>query len=197
MVSPIETEDGKMYTSMRQGSPNNKKKFSKNFVAGSLLAVVSVAALASSHREAPSITTTPKADGTDFYMFRSYETDRSDFITVIANYQPLQDGYGGPNYFSMDPNALYEIHIDNDGDAQEEITFQFNFKNGLQYLSIERYSAELLLLIMFFLCFEWISREKEHPFFGKWTYVRLGVILFSIITLGVYSDITDFIYFQF
>jgi len=75
--------------------------------------------------------------------------------------------------------------------------FQFNFKNGLQYLSIERYSAELLLLIMFFLCFEWISREKEHPFFGKWTYVRLGVILFSIITLGVYSDITDFIYFQF
>jgi D-alanyl-lipoteichoic acid acyltransferase DltB (MBOAT superfamily) len=75
--------------------------------------------------------------------------------------------------------------------------FQCNFKNGLQYLSIERYSAELLLLIMFFLCFEWISREKEHPFFGKWTYVRLGVILFSIITLGVYSDITDFIYFQF
>ena len=123
-----------MYTSMRQGSPNNKKKFSKNFVAGSLLAVVSVAALASSHREAPSITTTPKADGTDFYMFRSYEANKSDFITLIANYQPLQDGYGGPNYFSMDPNALYEIHIDNDGDAQEEITFQFNFRNNLRDL---------------------------------------------------------------
>lgn len=111
---------------------NNKFKF--NILAGSLLAVVSVAALASSHREAPSITTTPKADGTDFYMFRSYETNRSDFITLIANYQPLQDGYGGPNYFSMDPNALYEIHIDNDGDAQEEITFQFNFRNNLRDL---------------------------------------------------------------
>lgn len=117
---------------MRQVSPNNKKNFRKHFVAGSLLAVVSVAALASSHREAPSITTTPKADGTDFYMFRSYETNKTDFITLIANYQPLQDGYGGPNYFSMDPNALYEIHIDNDGDAQEEITFQFNFKNTLK-----------------------------------------------------------------
>ncbi len=113
---------------------NNKFKF--NILAGSLLAVVSVAALASSHREAPSITTTPKADGTDFYMFRSYETNRSDFITLIANYQPLQDGYGGPNYFSMDPNALYEIHIDNDGDAQEEITFQFNFRNNLKDIAL-------------------------------------------------------------
>ena len=28
---------------------------------------------ASSHREAPSITTMPKVDGTDFYMFNSYE----------------------------------------------------------------------------------------------------------------------------
>ena len=72
-----------------------------------------------------------------------------------------------------------------------------NFKNGLEYLGIERYAPELVLLIIFFVIMEWISREKEHPFFGKWTYVRLGVILFSIITLGVYSDITDFIYFQF
>lgn len=113
---------------------NNNIKLKKHFLATGLLALVSAAAMASSHREAPSITTTPKADGTDFYMFRSYETNRSDFITLIANYQPLQDGYGGPNYFSMDPNALYEIHIDNDGDAQEEITFQFNFRNNLRDL---------------------------------------------------------------
>ncbi|VWX35663.1 conserved exported hypothetical protein [Limnobacter sp. 130] len=117
-------------------NPNKNNKFTKKILTGSLLAVLSVAAFASSHREAPSITTTPKADGTDFYMFRSYETNRSDFITVIANYQPLQDGYGGPNYFSMDPNALYEIHIDNDGDAQEEITFQFNFKNTLRDIQL-------------------------------------------------------------
>ncbi|WP_138517977.1 DUF4331 domain-containing protein [Limnobacter alexandrii] len=115
-------------------SKNNNIKLKKHFLATGLLALVSAAAMASSHREAPSITTTPKADGTDFYMFRSYETNRSDFITLIANYQPLQDGYGGPNYFSMDPNALYEIHIDNDGDAQEEITFQFNFRNNLRDL---------------------------------------------------------------
>ena len=33
-------------------------------------------ALASSHREAPSILSSPQVDGTDFYMFRSYEEGR-------------------------------------------------------------------------------------------------------------------------
>jgi hypothetical protein len=88
-------------------------------------------AMASSHREAPFITTAPKVDGTDFYMFRSYEPNRAGYVTLIANYLPLQDAYGGPNYFAMDPNALYEIHIDNNGDAREDITFQFRFDNKL------------------------------------------------------------------
>jgi hypothetical protein len=88
-------------------------------------------AQASSHREAPFITTVPKVDATDFYMFRSYETGRADHVTLIANYQPLQDAYGGPNYFALDPNALYEIHIDQDGDAKEDLSFQFRFRNTL------------------------------------------------------------------
>ena len=95
------------------------------------LAVLAGGAAASSHREAPFITTAPKVDATDFYLFRSYESGRSDYVTLIANYQPLQDAYGGPNYFAMDPNALYEIHIDNDGDAKEDLSFQFRFKNTL------------------------------------------------------------------
>ncbi|MEO8152879.1 MAG: DUF4331 domain-containing protein [Rhizobacter sp.] len=99
-------------------------------LAATLLAVCGTAG-ASSHREAPFIATVPKVDATDFYMFRSYEAGRSDYTTLIANYQPLQDAYGGPNFFSMDPNALYEIHIDNNGDAREDITFQFRFKNKL------------------------------------------------------------------
>jgi len=95
------------------------------------LAALAGTAQASSHREAPFITTAPKVDATDFYMFRSYESGRDGYVTLLANYQPLQDAYGGPNYFSMDPNALYEIHIDNTGDAKEDLTFQFRFQNRL------------------------------------------------------------------
>ena len=91
---------------------------------------------ASSHREAPFITGLPKVDGTDFYMFRSYEAGREDYVTLVANYLPLQDAYGGPNYFMLDPNAVYEIKIDNDGDAKEDITFQFRFNRQARDITL-------------------------------------------------------------
>jgi len=107
-------------------------------VAG--IAVVGALALplfASSHREAPYVTEHPKVDATDFYMFNSYEAGRDGFVTIIANYQPLQAAYGGPNYFTLDPDALYEIHVDNDGDAVEDITFQFRFENQLKDKAVQ------------------------------------------------------------
>src|SRR5689334_8778875 len=97
-----------------------------------LCATSATAAPLSSHREAPNLTKNPKAGASAFYMFRSYETGREDYVTIIANYLPLQDGYGGPNYFALDQDALYEIHVDNNGDANEDITFQFRFTNALQ-----------------------------------------------------------------
>jgi hypothetical protein len=101
-----------------------------------LTAAVLPPALASSHREAPFITEHPKVDGTDFYAFRSYEPGRDGFVTLIANYQPLESPYGGPNYFTMDPDALYEIHVDNNGDAVEDLTFQFRFKTIHRNISL-------------------------------------------------------------
>jgi hypothetical protein len=99
-------------------------------------AALPLASLASSHREAPFIAGQPKVDGTDFYMFRSYEPGRQQFVTFIANYNPLQDAYGGPNYFTLDPTALYDIRIDNDGDARPDLTFRFRFTNTLKDLTV-------------------------------------------------------------
>jgi hypothetical protein len=92
--------------------------------------------IASSHREAPIITKHPKVDGTDFYMFRSYEAGREGFVTFIANYQPLQDPYGGPNYFLLDDRASYEINIDNDGDALADIVYEFEIANIYRNIAI-------------------------------------------------------------
>jgi hypothetical protein len=95
------------------------------------LPLLPIVASGSSHREAPAVAGLPRVDSTDFYMFNSYEANRGDYVTLLANYLPLQDPYGGPNYFALDQNALYEIHIDSDGDAVEDLTFQFRFKNRL------------------------------------------------------------------
>ena len=75
--------------------------------------------------------------------------------------------------------------------------FSFNFKSGIQYLSIERYAPELLILILLFIISEWSSREREHPFFGKWRHLKISLTILALVTLGVYSNVTDFIYFQF
>ena len=114
-------------------------KYSKKPVQAGIVALCAIAAggaFASSHREAPSIAGTPKLDATDFDMFRSYEPNRQNFVTLIADYQPDQSAYGGPNYFSMDPNGLYEIHLDTNGDAVEDITFQFKFTNTLKDITL-------------------------------------------------------------
>ncbi len=92
--------------------------------------------LASSHREAPLLTEMPKVDSTDLYVFNSYEAGREGYVTIIANYQPFQLPFGGPNFYTLDPDALYEIHVDNTGDGKEDITFQFRFQNTLKNLSV-------------------------------------------------------------
>lgn len=110
-------------------------------LAGLVLSSVFLAnAFASSHREAPYISKYPQVDGTDFYAFNSYEPGREGYVTFLANYIPVQAAYGGPNYFTMDENALYEIHIDNDGDAIEDLTFQFRFNNQVPESGVVSFS---------------------------------------------------------
>ena len=83
----------------------------------------------SSHREAPEISKDPVADSADLYAFVS--PDNPSTVTIIANYVPLQQPAGGPNFYEFGNDVLYEIHIDNDADGDPDITYQFQFKTVL------------------------------------------------------------------
>jgi hypothetical protein len=84
----------------------------------------------SSHREAPEISKDPVADSSDLYAFVS--PDHPDTVTLIANYVPLQPPASGPNFFEFGDDVLYEIHIDSNGDARPDLTYQFRFRTELR-----------------------------------------------------------------
>jgi Domain of unknown function (DUF4331) len=93
-------------------------------------------ASASSHREAPLISDDPTADNTDLYAFVS--PDAPNTVTLIANYVPFEDPAGGPNYYKFDPTVQYDVNVDNDGDAREDVVYRFRFEttvgNGNTFL---------------------------------------------------------------
>jgi hypothetical protein len=100
------------------------------FALGCTIVIGMVTTRASSHREAPLISQDPLADNTDVYAFVS--PAHPDRVTLIANYIPLEAPYGGPNFFKFDDNVLYEIMVDNNGDAVEDVTYQFRFTTQIQ-----------------------------------------------------------------
>jgi len=100
---------------------------------------------ASSHREAPLITEDQTMDNTDVYVFRS--PDAPNTITIIANYIPLEEPSSGPNFYNFSPAGIYEIHIDNNGDAKEDITYQFQFRTDVRSQSTFLYNTGPVLTL--------------------------------------------------
>ncbi len=104
----------------------------KSFVAFamSLLLITPPGVFASSHREAPITALDHAADITDFYAFVSY--DHPDRVTLIMNVDPFLQPSNGPNYFPFDPNILYQIRIDNNNDAVQDVSFNIQFKTEIR-----------------------------------------------------------------
>ncbi|MBK8233796.1 MAG: DUF4331 family protein [Candidatus Eisenbacteria bacterium] len=94
------------------------------------IGVTNQVAWGSSHREAPLVSNDPLADNTDTYAFVS--PDAPNTVTIVANYIPLEAPAGGPNFNKFGDDVLYEIHIDNNGDAKSDIDYQFSFKTTVQ-----------------------------------------------------------------
>lgn len=91
-----------------------------------LLVNLPATVLAANHREAPITALDHKADITDVYAFRSL--DGSPTVALILGVDPLLEPGNGPNWFPFDPDILYEIKIDNNNDAVEDVVFQFRFR---------------------------------------------------------------------
>jgi hypothetical protein len=119
----------------------------KIFIVALALAALLVpnAAFASSHREAPAITEDPTHDNTDVYVFRS--PDASDTVTIIANFSPLSEASNGPNFYRFSPDGVYEIHIDNNGDGKEDITYQFQFRTDVRDPNTDKYNVGPVLTL--------------------------------------------------
>jgi hypothetical protein len=84
-------------------------------------------ARASSHREAPLIAADPAVDNTDVYAFVS--KDRPGYVNLIANFIPFEEPNGGPNFYPFATDAVYNIKIDNNGDAKPDAVFRWKFHN--------------------------------------------------------------------
>ncbi len=111
--------------------PGRGARATAMFAAGGLLAgstvlgLLPTAALGSSHREAPLLLSDPAVDNTDVYAFSSPENE--DNVTLIANWIPLQEPNGGPNFYPWADDAEYLINIDNDGDAVADLIYRWRF----------------------------------------------------------------------
>ncbi|MER6462475.1 DUF4331 domain-containing protein [Streptomyces sp. NPDC001228] len=98
--------------------------------AASVAALEPGAASASSHREAPLISGTPQYDNTDLYAFVS--PDKPDTTTIVSDYIPFEEPAGGPNFYQFADDAQYDIHIDNNGDAKDDLVFRYTFRTQIK-----------------------------------------------------------------
>lgn len=99
------------------------------FLLSSVLVSQSSAVNASSHREAPLIARDPLADTTDLYAFVS--PDNPNTVTLIGSWIPFEGPQGGPYYYSFADDVIYELHVDNIGDAKSHITYRFTFQSTI------------------------------------------------------------------
>jgi Domain of unknown function (DUF4331) len=117
----------------------------KSAVLGAAAAALAAGALAvptvfsSSHREAPNILKDPTADNTDVYAFTA--PDAPDSLTVVANWIPLADPAGGPNFYPLDEDARYYVKIDNTGDGREDVAYRWDFKTRFRNPNSFLYAA--------------------------------------------------------
>ena len=92
--------------------------------AGVAALVVAQRVYASDHQDTPETELNPRMDINDVYAFPGSSADR--IALVVTTSSPIAGQSA-----SFDPNLLYQIKIDNTGDAVEDLVFQVSFDAGV------------------------------------------------------------------
>ena len=93
-------------------------------VAGSVATAAGIRqAVGSDHQDTPEVELSPRLDINDVYAFPGSTADR--IVLVMTTQSPISAANTAAARF--DPNALYQIKIDNTGDAIEDLVLQFQF----------------------------------------------------------------------
>jgi hypothetical protein len=94
------------------------------FAAGIVASVAGIGAvLASDHQDTPEVELNPAMDINDVYAFPGSSADR--VVLIMTTSSPIAGASA-----SFDPNLLYQLKIDNTGDAVEDLVFQITFNSG-------------------------------------------------------------------
>ena len=101
-------------------------KWAKAAVAG-LVGTAALASLviASDHMDTPFVEFNPRYDVNDVYAFPGSSADR--IVLVLGTSSPLTPAGTRTAAFGDQSEILYQLKVDNTGDAREDVVFQFTF----------------------------------------------------------------------
>src|SRR5271169_1849859 len=114
------------------------RQIARGLLAASL---TMTAAFAASHRNGPLLLEDQTANLNDFYIFRSYETGRSDRVVMSMSVQGFQNPDNGPSYYKFSDSVLYRFNVNNqrglDGrpDMQVDFIFQTQLRPNPTFVS--------------------------------------------------------------
>ncbi len=107
--------------------------FSRRGVTRVLLAIgaatslgVAGVMLASDHMDTPEVELNPRMDINDVYAFPANNGTSADRVALVMTTSSPIVGQSA----SFDPSLLYQLKVDNTGDAKEDLVFQITFDGG-------------------------------------------------------------------
>src|SRR5271169_5828098 len=102
------------------------RTFRVNVLAISLAA----SAFAASHRNGPLLLEDQTANLNDFYIFRSYESGKTNNVVMSMSTQGFQVPDNGPSYYKFSDSVVYRFNVNNarglDGNPDLIVDFIFN-----------------------------------------------------------------------